>query len=759
MKKEQVSFKVSSALKSIIGKDLITNDQVAIFELVKNSYDANATEVRIVFKDLNDQSQASIIISDNGEGMDGEAIRNKWLFVAYSDKKNRHSNQTRQIETNEDDVQDKRAYAGAKGIGRFACDRLGRKLKLTSISKLDLTKQQILNVDWGAFEEDDLFEFANIHVDHQELDVTPKMQGTQLVISELNAVWDRRSIISLRKELAKLISPDQLNSNQFNFNVYIECEDELFNDNQQQEKYPEYVQHNKLVNGKIVNPLFNVLIPRTIRVTSKCQYSDEHGRNVIQTKIIDRGVELATFGELSDYSYLDKTSIELYYVNRSAKILFKRFMGDDLVRYGSTLVYKNNIRILPFGKPDDDSFGLDKRKGQGTRRFFGTRELFGIISITDEYQMFTETSSRDGGFIENAALYQLKEYLMRVVKILEKYVIDISDWGIDGEEFDNFQDEESKIKFAKYIDSMSRDSRFVNVDMNELVKKLAESKDSATTLGLIKKIRRDASASGLISIEKNIDVIEKKITETIKAKESAETNNLVLETKNKQLEKQTLFLQSNINNNVRALESYHHQVFLSIEDINEHVKDLVNHFKRNPNKEMIETVREMQKSLAKINVFTSIALKATFSYESETINEDMASFIAQYLTNKSDRFSIDVFNENEVSFVTEFDISDIMIILDNMINNAKKARATWIKFDISGNLNRLQLDVSDNGNGINPEIFDNIFSYGFTTHEEGTGIGLFHVQEIVSKYNGSINVLPSDKGAKFVLTIGAKNGS
>ena len=84
---EELKFKISSGLKSIIGRDLITNDFVAIFELVKNSFDAQATYVKIVF-DLEDKENAAIYIADNGKGMSDIDIREKWLFVAYSAKKN-----------------------------------------------------------------------------------------------------------------------------------------------------------------------------------------------------------------------------------------------------------------------------------------------------------------------------------------------------------------------------------------------------------------------------------------------------------------------------------------------------------------------------------------------------------------------------------------------------------------------------------------------------------------------------------------------
>lgn len=78
---EQMRFKISSALKDLIGKDLITNDNVAIFELVKNSYDAYATKVEITFE------EDKIIIADNGKGMTFNDVRDKWLFLGFSAKR------------------------------------------------------------------------------------------------------------------------------------------------------------------------------------------------------------------------------------------------------------------------------------------------------------------------------------------------------------------------------------------------------------------------------------------------------------------------------------------------------------------------------------------------------------------------------------------------------------------------------------------------------------------------------------------------
>ena len=85
---EQLHFRISSALKDIIGRDLITDDYIAVFELVKNSYDAHATIVDIIFKNLNTPN-TEIIIKDNGKGMTHDDIVNKpflpWLVRLISE--------------------------------------------------------------------------------------------------------------------------------------------------------------------------------------------------------------------------------------------------------------------------------------------------------------------------------------------------------------------------------------------------------------------------------------------------------------------------------------------------------------------------------------------------------------------------------------------------------------------------------------------------------------------------------------------------
>lgn len=104
------NFKISSALKDIVGKDLITDDYVAIFELVKNAFDAHATKVTITFENINSETE-KIIISDNGKGMNLTDLTSKWLFLAYSAKKDGTEDQNFDYRSR---IYSNKPFAGAK---------------------------------------------------------------------------------------------------------------------------------------------------------------------------------------------------------------------------------------------------------------------------------------------------------------------------------------------------------------------------------------------------------------------------------------------------------------------------------------------------------------------------------------------------------------------------------------------------------------------------------------------------------------------
>ena len=499
---KQLQFKVSSALKDLVGKDLITNDNVAIFELVKNSYDAYATKVEIKFGDN------EIIIADNGKGMSFDDLKNKWLFLGYSAKKDGTEDADNDVKQKSYRDKIKRHYAGAKGIGRFSCDRLGKHLSLMTKSEDSHTIEKII-VDWTDFEVDQKKEFAQINVEHisqeRKSHIFPlnSETGTILKISDLNdekLPWDRKRLLDLKRSLEKLINPlSETNE----FVIEIICEKEKNEDKRIRENNG----HDRdIVNGILKNSISQILKLKTTQIDVRLD------KNYIYTTISDRGVDIYKIRENNtEFAKLEDVKINLYFLNRSAKSNFTRLMGIEPVNYGSIFLFRNGFRIMPFGNTGDDSWGLDYRAQQGHSRFLGTRDLFGRVDVlTDSINEFKEVSSRDGGLIETQTSKQLFSLFEIAHRRLERYVSGVL-WGEAFLRKEYFVNEAEGLRMRKELLEIDKDEENPNyilsssigskIDFVQLIKTLAKDKN-------IKILYYNTELANIVSSNNPIDSIK-----------------------------------------------------------------------------------------------------------------------------------------------------------------------------------------------------------------------------------------------------------
>ena len=468
---DKLQFKVSSALKDLVGKDLIRNDNIAVFELVKNSYDAFATKVEITFE------KNRIIIADNGKGMTLSDLKNKWLFLAYSAKKDgTEDSEEEKQQSYRDNIN--RHYAGAKGVGRFSCDRLGSNLVLKTRS-LKENKIQKLIIDWKEFEKDQKQEFINIEIPHDIISDSiefpeKKNTGTILEITNLREAWHREKILDLKKSLEKLINPF---SESLDFSIEIICEREKLED----EKVRLEKKYDKdIVNGVIKNSISQVISIKTTRIDVVLN------EQYIETSIIDRDTEIYRIRERNNFNKLVSVSINLYFLNKVAKTSFSTKMGVQPVQYGSIFLFRNGFRIMPFGDPGDDSWGIEHKKQQGYARYLGTRDLFGRVDIqTNDIEEFKEVSSRDGGLVESETTLQLRRLFEVTHRRLERYVSGVL-WG---EGFLKRQYFKDVVNVNKSRELLSKDKNFDSaeyiiksnlgskIDFVQLVKTLINDKE------------------------------------------------------------------------------------------------------------------------------------------------------------------------------------------------------------------------------------------------------------------------------------------
>jgi HSP90 family molecular chaperone len=124
MPTHQFAFRPRARLVAVLGEHLISDQAVGLIELVKNSYDADATEVTVELLQLADAEATTVLVKDNGSGMTLEDITQKWLSPAV-DHKDQAKREVRRSALG-------RLPLGEKGVGRFAVHQIGRKLELVT---------------------------------------------------------------------------------------------------------------------------------------------------------------------------------------------------------------------------------------------------------------------------------------------------------------------------------------------------------------------------------------------------------------------------------------------------------------------------------------------------------------------------------------------------------------------------------------------------------------------------------------------------
>lgn len=374
-------FKASTNIKNLIGKDLVTDQMTAVFELVKNSYDADATEVKIEFYDLQ-EGNGRIVISDNGTGMDLEDIEKKWMVIGTESKKGFQYSE-----------RFGRPINGDKGIGRFSVDRLGKKLSLNA-NKENLREGIIINFDWTVF-ENSYTELDQIKIPFKIYKLLDKTNhGLTLEISELRDDWTKANLSRLIKSLRQLKSPLNIDDN-FKITVHAPEYDIIF-----AEIKPYNLEEISSLFVKVEVPIGNIDKIFMSIIRDGIAYEEEH-------------VNTYNFGPIKAV---------IYFFGQGDKKRFHSRLGVTVKDFGNIRLYMDSFRIYPYGESLNDWLDLDIRKAQGFARFFGSRDLVGYVQVYKNHnKCFIPTTNRQG-LIENDSTKELRNFIIDYpIKVLEKF--------------------------------------------------------------------------------------------------------------------------------------------------------------------------------------------------------------------------------------------------------------------------------------------------------------------------------------------------
>lgn len=221
--REKFYFKFDVSTFRLLGRELITDRITALFELVKNCYDANAQNVDIIFEQVGKLCLNSrITIKDDGIGMSYSDLKNKWMVIGTSSKRRKRISPPPCC----------RVVAGKKGVGRFAVDKLGGCLVLKTTCEGD-AYWHCLKTDWTQYsaEEDRQLSinfddterklFTDIDNQYWTEEAMLHEHGTILEISSLNDSWDNAAVKRAYKELSKIVRPTL--DIKYPFNIYLQA--------------------------------------------------------------------------------------------------------------------------------------------------------------------------------------------------------------------------------------------------------------------------------------------------------------------------------------------------------------------------------------------------------------------------------------------------------------------------------------------------------------------------------------------------------
>jgi len=190
-------FTVDSLLLYELGERLVTKNHIALAELIKNAYDADATSVTVVFVKVNETSNAGegeIRIIDNGHGMTFPQIKDYWMRIATPNKLREPIS-----------ARFGRQKTGDKGIGRFACRRLAKKLILESVARSegsDKLERTIVEFDWEKFKPG--FELTDVPSAYRTERISEGEIGLTLKLVGLNDAWTQREFDVMRRQVLGL---------------------------------------------------------------------------------------------------------------------------------------------------------------------------------------------------------------------------------------------------------------------------------------------------------------------------------------------------------------------------------------------------------------------------------------------------------------------------------------------------------------------------------------------------------------------------
>lgn len=410
-------FKPRAQILLQLGEQLIKNENIAILELVKNSYDADAKTAKVVLNRVDDPENGYIEIIDDGLGMNLDTITNKWMEPGNTHKKSI-------VENNERSPLG-RLPIGEKGIGRFGVHKLGKTIQL--ISKQAGFKEIVLEIDWTKFETAEYLNDVNIHIEERE----PKhfaegKTGTYIKVGKLSSAWTRGMVRDLYRSLVTLNSPFDSDKS-FKAKLYID-KSEWLDDILTFEDIKDYAlfECSAKVSGNYIT-YFNYSFKPYEGMKGRGIFgrSKEITDNIsLQKRIRKDGKNTLEDIDLSKYE-IGEIAVQLYAFDRDS--IVNRFIKDSraLAKYldenGGIYVLRDGIRVLDYGEPGNDWLDLDIKRVNDPSKRISNNIVLGAVYLSRSSSASLKEKANREGFIEDEAYLCFRDAVNCVLELFSTH--------------------------------------------------------------------------------------------------------------------------------------------------------------------------------------------------------------------------------------------------------------------------------------------------------------------------------------------------
>lgn len=438
----KIPFNVDAYTAKLIGRENVSKLDGAILELVKNTYDADASICLLYYEKETD----TLYIADNGTGMTKEIILKHWMTIGSSSKKISFKTQKGRIQT------------GAKGIGRFALDRIADNCNLLTISK---EEHLLWKVDWNAFSFGQKITDITADLDESELTfidfvngivnksviylITEKFSktGSLFKLTNLRDNWDKKVIESIRSNLKTLIPPEFKNV----FNIYFFESDTSVDDAALLQEDDEFSYDYRIKFLAKSNGVVTITINRDEfdfgdnfeKITTEAGFDEEEKKFFLGTPInIETTFEKVlrskkqvdnTIGDFQGTLYFAKLSVNK--VDRE-KFFYKDITGRPDIRdsFGGIRIYRDGFRVRPYGDPKSSSVDwlmLSVRKNKSPAAVshstgawrVNADQMHGSIYISRTNITLPDQANRQG-IVETEEFRLLQDFLRNIIRYFEQ---------------------------------------------------------------------------------------------------------------------------------------------------------------------------------------------------------------------------------------------------------------------------------------------------------------------------------------------------